>query len=184
MWYKFTQVGVDHFSSVLWPIGSLRWHVGRFSRDLHPPFLQDALVSSSGMGRNVHSLMLSIHHFLCRPWRRPPFEAPWRAVLERLSWHVTCPNTMQASVSWQLPGKVTVDSQGSWPCSALSRRSYALRGRCGDVSLCTWFRMDPCFRVSKQGPCFTVVEEDGHDRRLVELELACKVDGGALPDPV
>ena len=28
-------------------------------------FLQDTLVSSSGMGRDVHSLMMSIQHFLC-----------------------------------------------------------------------------------------------------------------------
>ena len=34
-------------------------------------FLQEAIVSNSGMGRDVHSLMLSIH-FLCRPRRRPP----------------------------------------------------------------------------------------------------------------
>ena len=37
--------------------------------------------------------------------------------------------------------------------------------------------MDPFFRVSKQGPCFTAVEEDGGDKRLVRLELACKADG-------
>ena len=30
-------------------------------------FLQEALVSSSGMGRDVHSLMLSFQHFLCQP---------------------------------------------------------------------------------------------------------------------
>ena len=29
---------------------------------------QEALVSSSGIGRDVHSLMLSIQHFLCQPW--------------------------------------------------------------------------------------------------------------------
>ena len=29
-------------------------------------------MSSSGMGRDVHSLMLSIQHFLCRPRRRLP----------------------------------------------------------------------------------------------------------------
>ena len=40
------------------------------------------------------------------------------------------------------------------------------------------------FRVSKQGPYFTTVEEDGGDKRVVELELACKADGVALPDPV
>ena len=44
-------------------------------------------MSNSCMGRNVHSLMLSIQHFICRPRRRPPSK-----VLERLSWRVTCSN--------------------------------------------------------------------------------------------
>ena len=44
--------------------------------------------------------------------------------------------------------------------------------------------LDPFLRVSKQSPCFTVIEEDGGDKRLVELELACKVDGVALPHTV
>ena len=44
--------------------------------------------------------------------------------------------------------------------------------------------LDPLFRVRKQGPCFTAVGEDGGDKRLVELELACKADGVAPPDPV
>ena len=39
------------------------------------------------------------------------------------------------------------------------------------------------FRVSKQGPCFTVIEEDGDDKRLVELELARKANDVAQPDP-
>ena len=39
-------------------------------------FLQEALVSSSGMGRDVHSLMLSVQHFLCWPWRHPPPKVP------------------------------------------------------------------------------------------------------------
>ena len=37
---------------------------------LFQSFLQEA-VSSSGMGRDVHPLMLSLQHFLCRPRRRP-----------------------------------------------------------------------------------------------------------------
>ena len=37
---------------------------------LFQAFLQKTLVSSSGMGRDVHSLMLSIQHFLCRPRHR------------------------------------------------------------------------------------------------------------------
>ena len=40
------------------------------------------------------------------------------------------------------------------------------------------------FRVSKQGPCFTAIEKDGGDKKLVELGLACKADGIAAPDPV
>ena len=40
------------------------------------------------------------------------------------------------------------------------------------------------FGVSEQGPCFTAVEGDGGDKRLVELELGYKADGVALPDPV
>ena len=34
---------------------------------------------------------------------------------------------------------------------------------------------DPFFTVSKQGQCFTAIEEDGGDKRLVELELVCKL---------
>ena len=30
------------------------------------------------------------------------------------------------------------------------------------------------FLVSKQGPCFTPIEEDGGDKRLAKLELACE----------
>ena len=44
--------------------------------------------------------------------------------------------------------------------------------------------VDPLPRVSKQGPCFKAVEEDGGDKKLIQLELACKADGVAPPDPV
>ena len=44
--------------------------------------------------------------------------------------------------------------------------------------------LDPVFRVSEQGPCFTAVEEDGGDKRLVGLELACEADGVASPDRI
>ena len=43
---------------------------------LFPSFPQQDVVSRSGMGRDVHSLMLSIQHFLCQPWRRPPSKVP------------------------------------------------------------------------------------------------------------
>ena len=59
---------------------------------LFQTFLQDALVSSSGMGRYVHSLVLSIQHFLCQPQHCSPSRVPRRRALERLSWCVTCLN--------------------------------------------------------------------------------------------
>ena len=40
------------------------------------------------------------------------------------------------------------------------------------------------FRIGKQGPCFTAIEEDGVDKRLAHLELVCEADGVAPPDPV
>ena len=43
---------------------------------LFQSFLQEAFVSSSDVDRDVHSLMLSIHRFLCRPRRRPPSKVP------------------------------------------------------------------------------------------------------------
>ena len=42
--------------------------------------------------------------------------------------------------------------------------------------------LDPFLSVSKKGPSFTAMEEDGGDKSLVQLELACEAD--ALPDPV
>ena len=44
--------------------------------------------------------------------------------------------------------------------------------------------LDPFFRVSELGQCFTAIEEEGGDKRLVQHELACEADGVALPDPV
>ena len=39
--------------------------------------------------------------------------------------------------------------------------------------------LDPFLAVSKQGPCFTAIEKNGGDKRLVELEFAYEVDGVA-----
>ena len=44
--------------------------------------------------------------------------------------------------------------------------------------------LDSFFRVSNQGPCFTAVEENGGDKRLVELELVCDADDVEPSDPV
>ena len=38
--------------------------------------------------------------------------------------------------------------------------------------LCPADKHGPLLRVNKQRPCFKAIEEDGGDKRLVELELA------------
>ena len=52
---------------------------------LSQSFLQQSIVSSSGMDRNVHCLMLSVQHFLCRPLRCLRSTVPLRMLLESLS---------------------------------------------------------------------------------------------------
>ena len=37
--------------------------------------------------------------------------------------------------------------------------------------------LDLFFTASKQGLCFTAIEEDGYDKKLVQLELAGDADG-------
>ena len=44
--------------------------------------------------------------------------------------------------------------------------------------------LDRFLRVSKHGPCFSAIEGDGGDKRLVHFELACEADGVAPRDPV
>ena len=46
------------------------------SENVFQSILQEALASSSGMGRYVHYLRLSIQYFLCRLRRRPLSKVP------------------------------------------------------------------------------------------------------------
>ena len=104
-------------------------------------------LGSSGMGRYVHSLMLSIQHFLCRSRCRLPCRVPWRKVLERLTWGVTCPNHASFCL---LTVARRVDPQGRWSCSAPSRWSCAPSRRCREVSSGIWFRRPGSFFKSRQ----------------------------------
>ena len=44
--------------------------------------------------------------------------------------------------------------------------------------------LDPFLGVSEQGPCLNAIKEDGGDKRLAQLQLDCKSDSIASPDPV
>ena len=92
---------------------------------------------------------------------------------------------MQVSVSRQLLEKVPEDPQGS------DLASYPVVGLVPQVrdmerfphALC-FKSLDPFLRVSKQGSCFTTVEENGGDKRLEGFERSHKAHGVAPPDPV
>ena len=83
---------------------------------------------------------------------------------------------MQVSVSCQLPGEVPVDSK---EVDVALYSVVGLQLQVRDVrkfpQALGFESLGPFFlRVSKQGPCFTVTEEDVSDKRLVLLELGCE----------
>ena len=131
---------------------------------LFQSFLQEALSDSSGMGRYVRSLVLSIQNILCRPRRRTPSKVPGSMVLERLSWRVTCSNharfhlfdSCQERFLWTHGEADLVPN----PVVVLVLQI----GETKKFSHAPGFKsLDPLFffRVSKQGPCFTTMDEGG-----------------------
>ena len=94
---------------------------------LFQSFLRQALVSSSGMGRDVRSLILSIQHFLCRPRLRPPSKVPRRMILERLSWRTARPN----HASFRLLTVARRDSCGLTRKLIFRNLTVARRDSCG-----------------------------------------------------
>ena len=96
---------------------------------LFQSFLLEVIVSSSGMGRDIHSLMLSIHHFLYWPWHCQLSKMPWRMVLETLLWCMTCPNHVSfhlLMVAWRgscgpTSPYITIFEAGSWGILCMSR---------------------------------------------------------------
>ena len=101
VWAKYHQICTTQIRSIIKSssvqsldrLGRRGGNEGQFSRDPLPVFfLQEPLVISSGMGRDVHFLILSSQHFLCRPQHRQPSKVPRRMVLDRLLWLVICPN--------------------------------------------------------------------------------------------
>ena len=130
-------------------------------------------MSSSGMGRDVHSFMLSTQRFLCRPRRRPPSKVPRRMVLERLSWRVTCPN--HASII-KFPSLDSCRKRFLWTHKEVDLALHPVSGLVLQRNSAEKFSqalgfesLDPYFRASRQGSCFTAIEEDGGDKRLVKL---------------
>ena len=100
-------------------------------------------------------------------------------VLQRLSWHVSCRNHANFCLD-------NCKKRFLWTYKEVDLAPHPVVGlalQVGDVNLVSkaWILF---LKASKQGPYFTALKEDGDDMRLVQLELACKADGVASPDPV
>ena len=111
---------------------------------LSQSFLQEALVSSSGMGRDVCHLMFSVQHFLCRPQRRPLSKVPWRWF-----WGGCC-QSLFAVVTCDMhkPGKFTsLDScqkRFLWTYKEIGPAPYLVNGLVLQVDKTTlYFRRSP-----------------------------------------
>ena len=132
---------------------------------LFQSFLQEALVSSSGMGKDVISLTLSIQHFLRRPRRHPSSDVPRGMILERLPWCLTCRN----HVSFRLSTVARKRSCGPARTPILLHtQSLVLSVQVEDAEKFPQARglesLQPLLRVCKQGPRLTAVEEEGDDK--------------------
>ena len=86
-WWPSTHLYKQRFSSVqsLDRLDRLGDRTDDSAEILLQSFLQEATVSSSDKGRDIHSLMLSIQHFFCQPCHPSPSKTPLRVILDRLA---------------------------------------------------------------------------------------------------
>ena len=85
-------------------------------------------------------------------------------VLERLSWRLTYPEPRK------IPSVASCQKRFLWTHKEVDLASHPVVGLVLQVGDTEKFpqelgfeSLDPVFRVSEQGPCFTAVEEDGGD---------------------
>ena len=91
---------------------------------------------------------------------------------------------MQVSISGQLPEEAPVGPQGSYLALCPVVGFVVQAGDAVFFQALGFKCLDLFFPVSKQGPCFTAIEEDGGNKRLAQIEVAWEADGVAAPDTV
>ena len=126
------------FSSVPWLIGLSEGHERWFSMDPLPVFSAGGPCEQF-WHRQGCPLFDVVHPAIPLPTTASPTiqGAPKDGFGEAVVvWHA---QTMQVSVSRQLPEEVPVDSHKSWSCSAPSHWSCAPSRRYGEVTSSTWF---------------------------------------------
>ena len=117
---------------------------------LFKSFLQEALVSSSGMGKDVHFLMLSIQHVLCRPRHRPPSQG---ALKDGFGEAVVACNMPEPC---EFPYLDSCQKNFLWVRKEVGFAQHPVVGlvlqveRYGEVSSGTWFLKSGSFSQSQQ----------------------------------
>ena len=161
------------FSSVPRPIGSSGGHEGRFSRASLPVF------SAGGPSEQFwHWQRCPLFDVV-----RPAFPLP--AMASPTLQGALKDGFGEAVVAYDMsepckfPSPDSCQKRLMWTHKEVDLTPHPVVGlvlQVGDaeVSSGTWFRKpgSPSFfhRVSKEGPCFTAIEEDGGDKRFVELD--------------
>ena len=133
-------------------------------------FLQEADVSSSSMGGAVHSLVLSIQQTTASPTLQRAPEDGFRQAVKACDIPEPCKVLCLDSRQERFPLAQEEVHLAPHPVVGL-----VLQVR--DAEKFSQAHGFECFylffSVSKQGPCFTAIEEEGSDKGLAQLELAC-----------
>ena len=120
------------------------------------------------MGRDVHSLTLSIKHF---------------SADHGVAHLPRCFG--EAVVACDMPETCECPPLGGcwkrvlWAHKEVGTAAHPVFGLVLQVGEVSSESLDHFLGVSKQGPCLTAIEQDGDDKRLLLFELACQANGDA-----
>ena len=108
-WLDCRCISVQFFHSLNWSgrRGDMR---DDSTEILFQSLLRNVIVSSTGIGRDVHSLTLSIKRILCRRRRSPAPKVPWRMVLERRAVNKTWAQVLEAKP--ETPARIAQTTAG------------------------------------------------------------------------
>ena len=126
--------------------------------------------SAGCLGGNIHSFMLSFQHFFLPTTASPTLQG---ALGDDFGEDVVA---CDMSEPYTFPSLDSCQKRFLWTHKEVDPDPYPVVGlilQVGDAEKLPYVRgfesLDPFFRVSKQGVCFIAIEEDGGDKRLVQL---------------
>ena len=161
----------SQFSSVPWPVGSLGGHEGQFSSDPLPVFSAQGPCQQFWHGQGCPLFGVVHPAFPLLTTVLPTLQGALKDGFGEAA--VVC-DTLEPC---KFPSPDSCQKRFFWTYKRVDLAPHSVVGLMLQVGDAEKFHqtlgfksLDPFFRVSKQGPCFTAMEEDGGDKRLVELE--------------